>query len=32
LLRSPDFGWQMNDATDRLVIFSERIETLQLAA
>ncbi|MDP2431126.1 MAG: DEAD/DEAH box helicase [Pseudomonadota bacterium] len=28
-LRSPDFGWQMHDATDRLVIFSERIETLR---
>jgi hypothetical protein len=27
-LRSPDFGWQMNDASDRLVLFSERIETL----
>ncbi len=28
-LRSPEFGWQMNAATDRLVIFSERIETLR---
>ena len=28
-LRSPEFGWQMHDATDRLVIFSERIETLR---
>ena len=28
-LRSDDFGWQMNDAADRLVIFSERIETLR---
>ena len=28
-LRSPDFGWQKHDATDRLVIFSERIETLR---
>jgi superfamily II DNA or RNA helicase len=28
-LRAPDFGWQMHDATDRVVIFSERIETLR---
>lgn len=28
-LRSAEFGWQTNDATDRLVIFSERIETLR---
>lgn len=28
LLRSGDFGWQANDPSDRLVIFSERIETL----
>ncbi len=28
-LRSDAFGWQKNDATDRLVIFSERIETLR---
>lgn len=28
-LKSPAFGWQMHDATDRLVIFSERIETLR---
>jgi superfamily II DNA or RNA helicase len=28
-LRAPAFGWQMHDATDRLVIFSERIETLR---
>lgn len=28
-LRSADFGWQKHDATDRLVIFSERIETLR---
>ena len=27
-LRSADFGWRLDDATDRLVIFSERIETL----
>ena len=27
-LRSADFGWQVHDAGDRLVIFSERIETL----
>lgn len=27
-LRSADFAWQVNDAGDRLVIFSERIETL----
>jgi superfamily II DNA or RNA helicase len=29
LLRSSEFGWQLNDANDRLVIFSERIETLK---
>lgn len=29
LLRSAEFGWQVNDANDRLVIFSERIETLK---
>lgn len=28
LLRSGDFGWRKEDANDRLVIFSERIETL----
>lgn len=28
-LRSDDFGWQKHDADDRLVIFSERIETLR---
>ena len=28
-LRSKEFGWQVNDASDRLVIFSERIETLK---
>lgn len=28
-LRSPDFGWSAGDAADRLVIFSERIETLR---
>jgi superfamily II DNA or RNA helicase len=28
-LRSPDFGWQMDNANDRLVMFSERIETLR---
>ena len=27
-LRAPAFGWQFQDANDRLVIFSERIETL----
>ena len=27
-LQSADFGWKMGDPTDRLVIFSERIETL----
>ena len=27
-LQSADFGWQVNNAGDRLVIFSERIETL----
>ena len=27
-LRSADVGWQKDDASDRLVIFSERIETL----
>jgi superfamily II DNA or RNA helicase len=29
LLRSSEFGWQAKDANDRLVIFSERIETLK---
>ena len=29
LLRSRDFAWQANDANDRLVIFSERIDTLE---
>lgn len=29
LLRSPEFAWQANDANDRLVIFSERIDTLE---
>lgn len=29
MLRSPEFGWQPGDAEDRLVIFSERIETLK---
>lgn len=28
-LRSADFGWQLTNAEDRLVIFSERIETLK---
>ncbi len=28
-LKSPDFAWSANDASDRLVIFSERIETLR---
>ena len=28
-LRSDEFGWQKTDAGDRLVIFSERIETLR---
>ncbi|EIN00449.1 ATP-dependent helicase [Paraburkholderia hospita] len=28
-LRSDDFGWQAHNAADRLVIFSERIETLR---
>jgi superfamily II DNA or RNA helicase len=28
LLRSSNFGWSKQDATDRLVVFSERIETL----
>ncbi len=28
-LRSPEFGWTGQDAGDRLVIFSERIETLK---
>lgn len=32
LLRSADFGWQVDDASDRLVIFSERIETLNWLA
>ena len=29
LLRSAEFGWAVSDANDRLVIFSERIETLK---
>lgn len=29
LLESKDFGWDKKDAEDRLVIFSERIETLK---
>jgi hypothetical protein len=32
LLRSADLGWQVDDASDRLVIFSERIETLNWLA
>ncbi|MFT3801174.1 MAG: DEAD/DEAH box helicase [Burkholderiaceae bacterium] len=28
-LRSADFGWKIGEPTDRLVIFSERIETLR---
>ncbi len=28
-LCSPDFGWQVDNANDRLVLFSERIETLR---
>lgn len=28
-LRSADFAWKIGDASDRLVIFSERIETLR---
>ncbi len=28
VLRDPGYGWKPSDATDRLVIFSERIETL----
>lgn len=28
-LRNPDFGWQVDNANDRLVLFSERIETLR---
>ena len=31
-LRSPDFAWTGKDAQDRLVIFSERIETLRWLA
>ena len=29
LLKSSDFGWKKTDSEDRLVIFSERIETLK---
>ncbi len=32
LLRDPAFGWHPGDATDRLVIFTERIETLRWIA
>jgi superfamily II DNA or RNA helicase len=32
LLKDAEFGWQVDDANDRLVIFSERIETLQWLA
>ncbi len=28
-LRSPEFAWQVDNAHDRLVVFSERIETLR---
>jgi superfamily II DNA or RNA helicase len=28
-LRSPEFGWEVGNASDRLVIFSERIRTLR---
>lgn len=28
-IQSAEFSWQLNDASDRLVIFSERIETLR---
>jgi superfamily II DNA or RNA helicase len=31
-LKAADFGWQVDDAADRLVIFSERIETLNWLA
>jgi superfamily II DNA or RNA helicase len=31
-LRAADFGWHVDDASDRLVIFSERIETLNWLA
>ena len=31
-LRAADFGWQVDEASDRLVIFSERIETLNWLA
>jgi superfamily II DNA or RNA helicase len=31
-LRDPGFGWQPREASDRLVIFSERIETLRWLA
>lgn len=31
-LRAADFGWQVDDASDRLVMFSERIETLNWLA
>ena len=29
LLKSPEFNWKKTDTTDRLVIFSERLETLR---
>lgn len=31
-VRAADFGWQVDDTSDRLVIFSERIETLNWLA
>ena len=32
LLRSPEYGWNVHDSHDRLVIFTERIETMRWVA